>query len=169
MRLLLVLILSIFSLQAISQEAPFIPEVDSRFKVLEKINVNSAGQAKHVARISFSAVGGKAIGTYGTGIYLPKKSIIDNSTFYFERGLYDAGSGTVAVQCEDAGNILTAADYTSQGTYPTDTAIKGNATTGPTPTRIKSIAAVCEVKVVVGGAAMTDGILKGWFEYVSYE
>ena len=107
------------------------------------------------------AVDGGAIGTITTGVNLPIKAIIEKCWFRVETQLVDAGSGTLAVQCEDAGNILAAADQTgvASGAFLAATIV------GTAATMVDDIAAACDISFVIAGAALTAGKMRGYCRY----
>ena len=107
------------------------------------------------------AVDGGAISTIATGVNLPAKAIIEKCWFRVETQLVDAGSGTLAVQCEDANNILTAADRTgvAAGAFLASNAV------GTAATMVDDIAATCDISWVIGGAALTAGKIRGYCRY----
>lgn len=111
------------------------------------------------------AVDGGAISTIATGVTLPLKSIIEQCWFRVETQLVDAGSGTLAVQCEDANNIFSAADFTGNAAG----AIVAGAPLGTIATMVDDIAAACDISFVIGGAALTAGKLRGYCRYTVHE
>lgn len=108
---------------------------------------------------------GGAISTIATGVSLPLKSIIEKCWFRVETQLVDAGSGTFAVQCEDANNILSAADQTGVAAG----AFLASAVTGTAANMVDDIAAACDISFVIGGAALTAGKLRGYCRYSVHE
>lgn len=110
-------------------------------------------------------VDGGAISTIATGVNLPANAIIEQCWFRVETQLVDAGSGTLAVQCEDAGNIFAAADFTGNA----DGAIVAGAPLGTVATMVDDIAASCDISFVIAGAALTAGKLRGYCKYVAHE
>lgn len=111
------------------------------------------------------AVDGGAISTIATGVSLPIKSIIEKCWFRIETQLVDAGSGTLAVQCEDANNILSAADQTGVASG----AFLASAVTGTAANMVDDIAAACDISFVIGGAALTAGKIRGYCRYSVHE
>ena len=107
------------------------------------------------------AVDGGAISTIATGVVLPAKAIIEKCWFRIETQLVDGGSGTLAVQCEDAGNILAAADQTGVAAG----AFLASAITGVVANMVDDIAAACDISFVIAGAALTAGKLRGYCRY----
>lgn len=116
-----------------------------------------------IARATYDvATDGGGIGSHALGVSLPAKALIRQAWFYTNTQFVDAGSGTVALQCEDAGNIYAAADVTGI----TATTVTAGIPTGVASTMVKGIAANCELTAVVAGAAQTDGKLTLFVEYV---
>lgn len=111
------------------------------------------------------AVDGGAIGTVATGVELPAKAVIEKCWFRVETQVVDAGAGTLAVQCEDAGNILTAADQSAVAAG----AFLASNITGAAANMVDDIAATCDISYVIGGAAITAGKIRGWCTYSVHE
>lgn len=111
------------------------------------------------------AVDGGAISTIATGVTLPIKSVIEKCWFRVETQLVDAGAGTLAVQCEDANNILSAADQTGVASG----AFLASAVTGTAANMVDDIAAACDISFVIGGAALSAGKIRGYCRYSVHE
>jgi len=170
---------------------PFKPEIDRRFDQIERAtgdvtfsladpNTTAIGASKvtqamlvpitanglhanRIARATFDfAVHTGAVGTYSLDVALPAKSVIIRSWFQVVTQFVDAGSGTVAIQCEDANNIKTATDITGSAAL----AIVEGQSTGAASAFIASIAAACNISVVLGGVDITAGKLIVFVEYV---
>ncbi len=161
---------------------PFIPQQDARFDAIEQdmaaaqsdITTIQALPAAHayttdgisnvrIARATYDvAVNLGTIAPHLLGVSLPAKAIIKQSWFYIDTQFVDAGSGTVAISCEDANNVLTASDITgiTAGTITT------GASTGSAATMVGGIAAACELTATVATAAQTSGKLTVFVEYV---
>lgn len=107
------------------------------------------------------AVDGGAISTITTGVSLPAKAVIEKCWFRVETQIVDGGSGTIAVQCEDANNILSAADQSGV----TDGDFLASAIVGTAATMVDDIAASCDISFVIGGATISAGKLRGWCRY----
>lgn len=107
-----------------------------------------------------STVGG-AIGPHATGVSLPAKAIITRSYMEVETQFVDAGSGTVAVSCQTANNIYSAADITgvTAGQF-----IEGVSTGASTA--FQKITSDCAITATVAGAAQSAGKLHIFVEYV---
>lgn len=111
------------------------------------------------------AVDGGAVGTIATGVTLPAKAIIEKCWFRVQTQLVDAGAGTLAVACEDAGNILTAADQTGVAAG----AFLASNITGVAANMVDDIAAACNISYVIAGAAATAGKVRGYCRYSVHE
>jgi hypothetical protein len=100
-------------------------------------------------------------GAITTGVNLPAKAVIEKAYFRIETQLTDAGSGTLAVSCEDANNILTAADQTgvAGGVF-----LASNIT-GASATMVDDIAATCDITITIAGASLTAGKFRGFLHY----
>lgn len=111
------------------------------------------------------AVDGGLVSTIATGVSLPAKAIIEKCWFRVETQLVDAGAGTIAVQCEDANNILSAADQSGVA----DGSFLASAVTGTAANMVDDIAASCDISFVIGGAAISAGKLRGYCRYSVHE
>ena len=148
---------------------PFKTKVMQRLYKMDDVSAGSAYATqegtfhKRVTKAFYDvATDGGAIGAHPLGVFLPAKAVITQAYFMTDVQFVDAGAGTVALQCEDAGNIFAAADITG---FTVGTMTSGVAT-GTAATMIKNIAATCELQAVVAGIAQTAGKLTLWVEYV---
>lgn len=120
----------------------------------------------HVARFVYDvAVDTGTAATHGLGTFLPARAVIVRSAFKVITQFTNSGSATVALTCEDAGNIYAASDISAAAAN----AFVEGATTGAATTWKRDIAARCEIGAVIGGAGgatVTVGKLVGWVEYV---
>jgi hypothetical protein len=171
---LLVLLLTTASYAAILN-APFMPEIDARFNALEGGNVipttypiGSADgheiQGLAQATYDFSKVGG-AIGTYSLGVKLPANAIITQSYLYSITQPTTAASGTLAFQCQNANDIITAtaaASYSSAGA-----AIAGSSTAAASA--FKYTTAACTIQATIATGALTAGKVTAFVEYVVHK
>lgn len=105
---------------------------------------------------------GGTIAAHGLGVYLPAHAIIKQAWFYTDTQFVDGGSGTVALHCEDANNIYSAADVTGITAGTTTSGVS----TGTAATMKDAIAADCEITATVAGAAQTAGKMTIFVEYV---
>lgn len=192
--LLLSLALLVSSFAYAEDSTPFAPEVFSRFKTNESTVTSltstvatirtdldaarpgtSASAAvyaaegvfeKRIARAVYDvAVDLGTVASHGLGVSLPAKAMITHAYAYVVTQFTDAGAGTVALTCEDAGNIFAAQDITgiTAGSKITTTA------TGSAATMVAAINAACELTATVAGAAQTAGKLILFVEYVVVE
>lgn len=124
---------------------------------------------KRTARFEYNvAVQGGSVGNYGTGVTLPAKSIVTDSYFYIVTAFSEAtgGTPTIAVTCEDAGNLRAANAFST--TVATDLVIRATtagAATGTAGTFVKNIASDCEIRVSVATHSFAAGHFDGWVEY----
>lgn len=105
------------------------------------------------------------IGAHLLGVSLPANSIITRSWFFTVTQFVDAGSGTVALSCEDADNILAAVDITGIAIGAKTTGVQDDAIANFTG----SIAASCELTATVAVADQTAGKLILFVEYTVVE
>lgn len=172
------------ALAAVSKRdtAPYQPEVykalrdletqtdsqDTRLTSIEAspalVPYGTAGvKAQRVARAEYDVLlQGGTIGPHGLGVSLPAGAIVTRSYLQIGTQFVDAGAGSVALQCEDANNILTATDITAL----TATTLRDGQSTGSLATMVQGIAANCELTAVVAGSAQTAGKLVVFVEYV---
>lgn len=164
-------IAAIVSATAVAQDSvPFGPELRSE---LNKISRDSSDGEKvlKVARATYDvAVNGGATGTaYNLGVYLPKNAVLVQSWFHVVTQF--AGTGTVALSCEDANNIYTAAQLS--GSAAGDI-VKGRQT-GGTDSMTVGISDKCALTATVGpdggggGATLTAGKLILFVKYLVAE
>ena len=158
---------------------PYEPKVDQRFDTLETemdtaesdidaLEVRAtASEIQVTKKFTYDTVAGAsgAIGTYSTGVTLPAKAVIIRSYLRIITQFTDAGSGTVALHCEDANNIKTATDITGS----TAGAFVEGASTGAASAFVSSIGAACTITATVAGADQTAGKFEGWVTYVLHE
>lgn len=102
-------------------------------------------------------------GTVGMGVTIPAKAILLRAWYYTVTQFVDGGAGTVALQCEDSGNIDAAADITgiTVGTITQTDLVAG--------AEVAAIAAACEISAVIATAEQTAGKLILYVEYVIAE
>ena len=105
------------------------------------------------------------VAAHGLGVYLPANAIIIRSYFYIVEQFVDAGSGTVALHCEDANNIYSAADITGMLVGSVTDGIQD----GTTANFTGSISASCEITATVAGSAQTAGKFITFVEYIVAE
>ena len=161
---------------------PYEPQVDQRFSdaevaataltarvaVVEALPANVAYTVegisnRRIARVTYDvATDLGTVGAHALGVTLPAKSIITRSWFYTDTQFVDAGSGTVALHCEDANNIKTATDITGNAV---GSIVEGEST-GAASAFKASIGAACEITATVATASQTAGKLTLFVEYV---
>lgn len=157
---------------------PYSPEVERRFKTVESevdvlqalpsaVGYTSEGISNlRIARVTYDVTAdGGGTGAHGLGVTLPAKSIIIRSWFYIDVQFVDAGSGTVALSCEDANNIKTATDITGSAVG----AIVEGESTGAASAFKASIGAACEITATVATAAQSAGKLTLYVMYVIHD
>lgn len=119
---------------------------------------------KRVARVTYDvAVDGGTAGTYDLGVDLPVGALLEESVIYIETQFVDGGSGTVAIHCEDANNILSAADITGNAA---GSIIDGSITEDA---RVAAISAACDIIATVAGSNQTAGKLILFLEYYEHD
>lgn len=148
---------------------PFKTQVMKKLYRAEDISVTADYRVQEghfqqrIAKVTYDVgTDGGTIAARGLGVFLPANSIIRQVFFRTDVQFVDAGSGTVALSCEDANNIFTATDITGNAV---GTLVAG-ASTGAVGAMVQSIAAQCEITATVAGAAQTAGRLTLWVEYV---
>lgn len=174
----LVLALTTMCEVSFAQSTPFQPEVDKRFKAIEadvttlealpsSASYTADGiSAVRVARATYDvAVNGGGTGAHGLLVSLPAKALVKQVWFQIITQFSDSGSGTVALSCEDAGNLYVAADVTGITAGTTTTGVA----TGSAATMVDGIAAACEITATVATAAQATGKMIVFVEYVVIE
>lgn len=106
-------------------------------------------------------VDGGGVGAHALNAYLPANALIIQDWFYIDEQFVDGGSGTVALSCEDANNIYSAADITGNAVG----AVVSGVSTGTAANMKAAIAARCQITATVAGAAQTAGTLTLWILY----
>lgn len=186
MKMFLVLMLTAGTVWA-QDNAPFGPDVYKRFKANEAVSAvlrtdvdaarpgtaaSAAAYAadgisqKRIARAVYDvAVDLGTIAAHPLGVSLPAGALVTQSWFYVVTQFTDTGSGTVALHCEDANNIYTAADITG---ISAGTITAGNQT-GVAADMTAAIGAACELTATVATNAQTAGKLILFVEFVVVE
>lgn len=149
--------------------SPFKDKVQQKLYKLEDVSATSDYRTKEG---QFSVRVAKAvydvstdlgtIAAHGLGVSLPAHAVVKQVWFYTETQFVDAGAGTVALSCEDANNLYSAADVTGIAVGTTTAGVA----TGTAATMVKAIAADCEITATVAGAAQTAGKMTIFVEYV---
>lgn len=169
--MILVLGLLLSTSLSFAASTPFIPEVERRFQTLEALPANQSYTADGISnvRIARATYGvtehGGSIAPHTLGVSLPAKALIRQVWFQITEQFVDAGSGTVALSCEDAGNLYVAADVTGMAIGTTTPGVA----TGVASTMVDGIGAACELTATVAGAAQTAGIMNIFVEYVIHD
>lgn len=150
--------------------APFIPEVYKAIRELEDADTAYGTRITALEQIPVArtmraeydvALHGGTIGAHSLGVALPAGAIIKRSFYQIGTQFVDAGAGTVALSCEDADNIVAAADITGK----TVGSLTIGASDGAIANMKTGIAANCEITATVAGAAQTAGKLVVFVEY----
>ncbi len=105
------------------------------------------------------------IGTVSMVQTLPANAVIYQSWWVVEEQFVDAGSGTVAIHCEDANNIFTAADITGDAV---GAIVAGNAT-GVIATMTAGIASGCTITATIATIEQTAGIMNFFLMYAVHD
>ncbi len=152
----------VLSFKAFSQ-SPFEPWV----KNLNGAEIGNAGSKGNylekvaIAKYDPSVQGGSVAG-HGLGVTLPAGAIITQDWYLVTTQFTDSGSGTIALSCEDANNILTSGDITGISANTITT----GASTGSAATMVRAIAAPCEITATVGGVTSLTGALTVFVRYI---
>ena len=135
-------------------------------KVTEAMIAAQSSEGLHVKRVARAvwdyAVDGGTVAAHATGVILPANALIIRSYIYVVTQIVDAGSGTMAISCEDANNIKTATDLTGSAAG----AFIEGAQTGAISAATGAIAAACDITFTIATAAATAGKLIVFVEYV---
>jgi len=167
---------------AFATTGPFHEHEEARFSAIEStdstqttnIATNTAVHtqtadgllAKRIARATYDvAVDGGTAAAHGLGVSLPANALVTQVYFYIVTQFTDGGSGTVALSCEDANNLFSAADITGNSAG----AIVSGAPTGTAGDMVAAIAAECEITATVASAEQTAGKLILFVEYAVVE
>ena len=138
-------------------------------KVTEAMQASYSADGLHSRRVAKATMdcsaGDCAIGAHSLGVSLPASSVITHDYMYVKTQFVDAGTCTVALHCEDAGNIFTAADITgtASGGF-----IEGNSSGGAS-VFVGGIGSSCAITATVadgGSCAPSAGYLDLFVEYV---
>jgi hypothetical protein len=166
MKNLLVVFFAFLSINAFAElSSPF-----SSFRGDVQRALNPATNGEKIQRMyrgtyDVAAQGGTSGSTYNLGITLPAKSIIRQAWFYVKTQFVSAGNGTIALSCEDANNIFSAANITGTAAD----AITAGVPTGVASTMAKGIAANCNVIATIASSAYTAGVLNLFLEVVQHD
>lgn len=179
------LLLSMTSSAAL-KGAPYMPEADQRFSDAEAattalgVRMTAAEVQPPVletaayitdglhplkiarATINCATASNCTVGAHSLGVALPAKSMLIRSFYYSVVQPVSAGSGSIAVHCEDANNIVTAANLTGK----TVGGITEGIETGAMSAALAAIASACNITATVTSADYTAGQLNIYVEYV---
>lgn len=145
------LLLAVNTASAAIKGAPFQPETDARFDILED-QLDASSQAldggalsQLYARVTYDvAVDGVNSNTpIGLGVYLPAKAVVTKVLYYIDTQFVDDGTGSNGLQCEDGNNLIAQIDMTSFAVGAPKLGVPAPAT----PTVTDGIAAQCEITV----------------------
>lgn len=153
---------------------PYLPEVDRRFDALEQGNlikqgIYPAGSAdghyvKQIVKVTYDfAKQGGAIGTTNLGIGLPANAIILHTWVYSITQPTTSAAGTLALKCQNAGDILAA---TAAASFAAAGASIEGAATGTT---YKYTTAACSLQAVIATGALTAGKVAAFVEYAVHQ
>lgn len=156
-KLLMLVGLALFAGHAWSASIPFTEEAEARFRQVE---------GKKIAKVKYNAVtnGGVSTATYGLGVTLPASAVIVRSYGKINTQFVDNGNGTIALHCETANNIFSAADITLHAAGGLLEGVSSGASTA-----FKAITSPCVITATVAGSAditNSAGELTFWVEYV---
>ena len=189
MKKLLFILTCLFTLNAYSVSSPYQPKdeklISDGIMLLSSNSVligNSLGKGlpeslgsdgsmqKRIVRATYDvAVDLGTIAAHGLGVSLPANAIIVRSWFYTVTQFVDAGAGTVALSCETANNIFSAADITGNADGVKVDGIQQAFATFDGTGAAGVLGAACELTATVATAAQTAGKLNLFVEYVVAE
>jgi len=117
---------------------------------------------KRIARATLDCVASSCVaGSVSMGVSLPAFALIQRSYWFTVTQFVDGGAGTVALECEDSGNIFAAADITGNA----DGSFVEGIQLGTAATMTGAIAATCVITAVIATAEQTAGKLILIVEY----
>jgi len=183
------LIAILFTLTALAVQSPFQPKdellLDQKImKLSEKSMVigNASGRAssealgsdgsmqKRIARATYDvAIDGGTTAAHALGVIIPANAIMVRSWFYTITQFVDGGAGTVALHCETANNIFSAADITGNADGVLVDGIQQAFATFDGTGAAGILGAECELTATVATAAQTAGKLVLFVEYLVAE
>lgn len=166
---LFLVVSTLYTLSAFAA-TPYSPEVNKRFKAIEA-STSKVGSASNglgylkVARVSFDSTtqGTSSSTAYSLGATLPAKSVIWDGMIYVTSTFTSAGS--VAIECEDSGNILATKLASSFGATGASVALLETGTPGSA--RV-GIGAACAISAKVTGANVV-GKFVAWIFYFVHD
>jgi len=139
-------------------------------KALPESLGSDGSMQKRIARASYDvAVDGGTAAAHLLGVKIPANSIIVRSWFYTVTQFVDGGAGTVALHCETANNIFSAADITGNADGVLVDGIQQAFATFDGTGAAGILGAECELTATVATAAQTAGKLVLFVEYMVAE
>lgn len=109
--------------------------------------------ALRVARATYDFTEhGGAQSTISLGVALPANALIHKAWAWVETQIVDGGSGTIALECEDSGNILSATDESGVAAGADYVIIDDTGANA-----VGGIASACNISIVIGGATISAG------------
>lgn len=142
-------------------------------KVTEAMLESASTSGLHVPRVAkivwdpSGVSGDRTVASHASGVTIPANAIIRQVWFYTKTSLVSTSNdGTIAVQCNSANDIFSAADIDAT------TGVAGSIGTGVeigTAATMLKVAAACDVTFVVGVHAFTAGKMDWFIEYVIAE
>jgi len=189
MKTLLILTLTLMSTMALAIQSPFLPwSADLISKNIMELAAdsvligNSSGKIsasaaasdgymqKRTARATYDvAIDGGTAAAHGLGVTIPANAIIVRSWFYTVTQFVDAGSGTVALSCETANNIFSAADITGNADGTLVDGVQQAFATFDGSGAAGVLGSACELTATVATAAQTAGKLILYVDYILAE
>jgi hypothetical protein len=128
----------------------------------------NAGYKAGVAKVVFDATDGKAVGTHGLGLTIPKNSYVTKAYYkVITTFTSDTDAGTIALQVAGANDLTTATAISGGSNIWDSSGVVACTPTGTMGNEI-SITADSEVSAVVAVEALTAGKLVLWVEWIYY-
>lgn len=153
------------------QGSPFMPEIDSRFNLLEGSVINTPHGAKQVLKATYDFSNATQLGgstaDIDLGVTLPANSLVTRSYIYIVTpltGVLSVGGTTTKISCTNDSNILVAKDLSQFAAgYMLD-----GIQTGASLVSIQ-LSAACNPKVRFGAPLNGGGVSAGKFNlYLEY-
>ncbi len=142
-------------------------------KVTEAMLAPASTSGLHVPRVAriiwdpTGVAGDRTVANHASGVTIPANAVIRQVWFYTKTSLVSASNnGTIAVQCNNANDIFSAADIDAT------TGVAGQIGTGVpigTAATMLKVVAACDITFVVGTNAFTGGKMDWFIEYVIAE
>lgn len=142
-------------------------------KVLESMLVVPSTSGLNIPRVAkviwdpSGVAGDRTVASHASGVTIPANAVIRQVWFYTKTSLVSASNnGTIAVQCNNANDIFSAADIDAT------TGVAGQIGTGVpigTAATMLKVVAACDITFVVGTNAFSAGKMDWFIEYVVAE